>query len=50
MKTCAWIQLTCLMNSPTPEKLKEYLRAMIAGHGDGIYIDTPYYWVVPSIK
>lgn len=32
------------------EELKEQLRAMVAGRGDGIDIDTPFHWVIENVK
>jgi hypothetical protein len=32
------------------EELKEQLRAMSAGRGDGIDIDTPFHWVIEGLK
>lgn len=30
--------------------LKEQLRAMVAGRGDGIDLDTPFHWVIENVK
>jgi hypothetical protein len=32
------------------EKLKAQLRAMLAGQGQGIDIDTPFHWVIEGLK
>ena len=32
------------------EELKEQLRAMVAGRGDGIDLDTPFHWVIEGLK
>lgn len=32
------------------EQLKEQLRAMIAGRGAGIDLDTPFHWVIEGLK
>src|SRR5258706_9047404 len=32
------------------EELKEQLRTMAAGRGDGIDLDTPFHWVVEGLK
>lgn len=37
------------MTSTERERLKESLRAMIAGRGDGIDLDTEFRWVVSGI-
>lgn len=38
------------MTDTDREELKEQLRAMSAGRGDGIDIDTPFHWVVEDLK
>jgi hypothetical protein len=38
------------MTEPDREELKEQLRAMSAGRGDGIDIDTPFHWVIEELK
>jgi hypothetical protein len=38
------------MPSPDREELKEQLRAMAAGRGDGIDLDTPSQWVIEGLK
>jgi hypothetical protein len=38
------------MSDPDREELKEQLRAMVAGRGDGIDLDTPFHWVIESLK
>jgi hypothetical protein len=37
------------MSSAEREKLKDNLRAMIAGRGDSIDLDTPFRWVVEGV-
>jgi hypothetical protein len=32
------------------ELLKDQLRAMVAGRGDGIDLDTPFHWVIEGLK
>ena len=38
------------MTDPGREELKEQLRAMVAGRGDGIDLDTPFHWVIEGLK
>src|SRR5438270_11871222 len=38
------------MNTTDRDKLKEQLRAMAAGRGDGIDLDTPFHWVIEGLK
>src|SRR6266478_6622574 len=38
------------MPSTDREELKEQLRAMVAGRGDGIDLDTPFQWVIEGLK
>src|SRR3954465_10187856 len=38
------------MSDAEREKLKEQLRAMAAGRGDGINLDTPFHWVIEDLK
>ena len=38
------------MTDTDREELKEQLRAMSAGDGDGIGIDTPFHWVIEGLK
>jgi hypothetical protein len=38
------------MNTAEREQLKDNLRDMIAGRSDGIDLDTPFQWIVESIK
>jgi hypothetical protein len=38
------------MSDPDREELKEQLRAMMAGRGDGIDLDTPFHWVTEGVK
>ena len=38
------------MPSTDIEELKEQLRAMVAGRGDGIDLDTPFQWVIEDLK
>lgn len=38
------------MKAAEREQLKDNLRDMIAGRGDGIDLDTPFHWVVEGIK
>lgn len=38
------------MNETSTDELIEQLRAMVAGRGDGIDIDTPFQWVVEDLK
>jgi hypothetical protein len=38
------------MNPAEKEKLKDNLRGMIAGRGDGIDLDTPSQWIVEGIQ
>ncbi len=38
------------MKTAEREQLKDSLRGMIAGRSDGIDLDTPFHWVVESIK
>ncbi|MBI5383306.1 MAG: hypothetical protein HZA90_01320 [Verrucomicrobia bacterium] len=38
------------MSAIDKEELKAQLRAMVAGRGDGIDIDTPFHWVIEGLK
>src|SRR5688500_17945787 len=38
------------MSDTGREELKEQLRAMAAGRGDGIDLDTPFHWVIEDLK
>jgi hypothetical protein len=38
------------MSGTDREELKDQLRAMVAGRGDGIDLDTPFHWVVEELK
>jgi hypothetical protein len=38
------------MTSAEREKLKDNLRGMIAGRGDGIDLDTPFRWVIQGVE
>ena len=38
------------MTETDREELKEQLRAMVAGRGDGIDLDTPSHWVIEGLK
>jgi hypothetical protein len=38
------------MTDPGREELKEQLRSMVAGRGDGIDLDTPFHWVIEGLK
>ena len=38
------------MSATNREELKEQLRAMVAGRGDGIDLDTPFHWVIEDLK
>jgi hypothetical protein len=38
------------MNNAEREQLKDSLRSMAAGRGDGIDLDTPFHWVIEGIE
>ena len=38
------------MTDTDREELKEQLRAMVAGRGEGIDLDTPFHWVIEDLK
>ncbi len=38
------------MDTPDREDILKQLRAMIAGRGDGIDLDTPFHWAVEGLK
>jgi hypothetical protein len=38
------------MTNADREELKEQLRAMVAGRGDGIDLDTPFHWVIKDLE
>jgi hypothetical protein len=38
------------MPSTDREELKEQLRSMVAGRGEGIDLDTPFQWVIEGLK
>lgn len=38
------------MSDIEKEKVKEQLRAMMGGRGDGIDLDTPFHWVIEDLK
>jgi len=38
------------MSATDGEELREQLRAMVAGRGDGIDLDTPFQWIIEDLK
>jgi hypothetical protein len=38
------------MSTTGREQVKEQLRAMVAGRGNGIDLDTPFHWVIEDLK
>ena len=38
------------LTESSKDELKEQLRAILAGRGDGIDLDTPFHWVIEGLK